>query len=924
MRGSWTGALLVLGLALQGLAAEPRTWVNWSFGEQADQAWTRNANCCRDVRVEDGRLKGVINGSDPFVTSPVFSIPAEAGQRVEFRAKVAAGGRGELFWVPVGASGPRQEWSVPVAWIGDGEWHDYSIQPFWQGEKQIAAIRIDFVDGHVGEAPFELAWVRIVGESGEPYAGQPSWSGAALAAWRTSKGCEAQVNGDALVVRSTKQAACELQSPSLKIKSSENSVVSVELATTDGESAELAWASDASSGLQSRKFKLCADGRFHTYNLDLCGEKGWKGDVLLLNVSPLFNKGSGAVRIRSLRVCDELQGSADVSVVQVRQAEAINRAGRPNPILIQLANTGGSDATNVTLRVKKLPKGVKVGSAPGWEHVPAIPATGVASHTFDLVSEKAVSGTAEFEVIGGGETPQSAKAQIEFLPNLKLPKATYVPEPNPVKSEYEIGALYFPGWPRIEAWSRIWPVAPERKPILGWYNEANPEVVDWQIKWAAENGVSYFLVDWYWHKGNQYLDHWVKAFQQAHYKSYLKWAVMWANHNGGGSHSEADQRAVTKFWIENYFNTPEYYRIDGKPVVMIWSPENMEHDMAASGGCKRLLDLSRQMAREAGFKGIYFIAMKWPEASWDPAVVQNLKNMGFDMTSIYHYMDHGGAAETPQRYAFDHVAESNHKLWEGLHETGILPFLPNLSTGWDDRPWHGDKGIEVYGRTVSHFQRICRDAKKFADATGIKRLTLGPLNEWGEGSYAEPCAQFGFGMYEVVRDTFCQKPADGWPLNFVPRDVGLGPYDLPIQPADTSTDWTFSTGTHAWAAAMGIANFKTGEDGLTFSTDTQDPAMERAMPMLFAKRYSKIVVRMKVSATAHGSCQLFWSSGGTPAEETSLSLPLAQDGLYHDYVFEVGKTTTWRGRIGRLRFDPCCEANMQVGIERIQCVPVEK
>lgn len=358
-------------------------------------------------------------------------------------------------------------------------------------------------------------------------------------------------------------------------------------------------------------------------------------------------------------------------------------------------------------------------------------------------------------------------------------------------------------------------------------DEANPEVVDWQIKWAVENGLSFLLVDWYWHQGDLHSEHWIKAFQRARYKSFLKWAVMWANHNSPGSHSEADQRQVVAFWINTYFNTPEYYRIDDKPVVMIWSPQNMERDLGNSGGCKRLLDLSRKMAIEAGYKGIYFIAMKWPEASVEPSVVQLYKDMGFDMTSIYHYMHHGGKAENPHRFSFDLVADSNADHWKGLHQTGLLPFLPNLSTGWDDRPWHADQGIEIYGRTLQHFQRICQDAKKFSDETGIKRLILGPLNEWGEGSYAEPNAEYGFGMYEAVRETFCEKPDSGWPLNYAPSDVGLGPYDLPIPKANYSRDWRFSTDSQGWCAVMGVSEFKMTVEGLSFTTKTPDPAIAR-------------------------------------------------------------------------------------------------
>ena len=56
----------------------------------------------------------------------------------------------------------------------------------------------------------------------------------------------------------------------------------------------------------------------------------------------------------------------------------------------------------------------------------------------------------------------------------------------------------------------------------------------------------------------------------------------------------------------------------------------------------------------------------------------------------------------------------------------------------------------------------------------MKRVCLAPLHEWGEGSYAEPNGEYGFGMFEAVRDAFCEKPAEGWPLNYTPAG-GLYP-----------------------------------------------------------------------------------------------------------------------------------------------------
>jgi hypothetical protein len=917
-----TVILLGLALAVRVFAAEPRVLASWDFSDEASREWSKQANWSKDVRLEDGVLKGTMTGSDPFVTSPAFSVKAAAGQVIELRAKVSTGGKGEIFWIPAGASQAQQKWSAAIDWIGDNQWHDYRVAPYWQGEKSIARLRVDFVPPRASEGTYEIDHIRIVDETAAAGSDARAWSGAALGAWRGADGAAAEAKGDVLALAAGKGEIGQLLSPNLKIPSDETCVVSVEMAVTEGDSGSLAWASDTVSGLHRRTFKLKADGRFHTYNVDVGGQKNWTGNIVLLKLAPAMRKGAKA-QIRSISVAEEPQGAADVTVEQARLTDAINRAGRTAPLLIQFSNAGGKDAKNVTLAVKRLPKGVSVRSAPGWERVPEIPALGSVTHTLELAAVKAVSGDVEFALAGDGLEGQVVRAAIEILPDLKLEKAAYVPVPKPVKSDYEIGALYFPGWSKVEAWARIWPVSPERKPVLGWYDEAKPEVVDWQIKWAAENGLSYFLVDWYWHKGSQHHDHWIKAFQQARYKSYLKWAVMWANHNAAGSHSEADQREVAKFWIENYFNTPEYYRIDGKPVVMIWSPQNMNRDLGGGDGCKRLLDLSRKMAVEAGYKGIYFIAMKWPEASWDAKVVQGLKDMGFDMTSIYHFMDHGGKAENPRRFSFDLVADSNYDHWKGLQETGILPFLPNLSTGWDDRPWHGDKGIEIYGRTVRHFQRICKDAKKFADESGVKRLTLAPLNEWGEGSYAEPNAQFGFGMYEAVRDTFCRKPKEGWPLNYGPQDVGLGPYDLPPPVKDNATAWQFAKGTQGWYGLMGVEEFKASEGGLTFRTVTPDPAIERPLEAVRAKQFSRIAVRMKVAdAQAGDGCQLFWQMGSAPASEaTVIRLPVTPDNQFHDYVFEVGQHRQWRGRIGKLRFDPINQRGATVTIESIRMVP---
>ena len=113
----------------------------------------------------------------------------------------------------------------------------------------------------------------------------------------------------------------------------------------------------------------------------------------------------------------------------------------------------------------------------------------------------------------------------------------------------------------------------------------------------------------------------------------------------------------------------------------------------------------------------------------------------------------------------------------------------NLTTGSWGYPWN-DGPIEVHNRSVDAFRRLCREARRYAEETGVKRVCLGPLNEWGEGSYAEPNGEFGFGMYEAVRDVFGVKPEDGWPFNYTPADIGRGPY--PVEDDDGGPVKTFN------------------------------------------------------------------------------------------------------------------------------------
>ncbi len=542
---------------------------------------------------------------------------------------------------------------------------------------------------------------------------------------------------------------------------------------------------------------------------------------------------------------------------------------------------------------------------------------------------------------------------IAAFPALPLP--AYVPEPQPVKSAVEITAIYYPGTEQMSEWDVIAQTCPERKPLLGWFDEGNPEAIDWQIKWAVEHGISSFCVDWYWNKGYRRLEHWVKGYYEARYRRYLKWYMMYANHNQPGAHSTDDQIAVTKYWIDNYFRTPEYYKIDGKPVVCYWDAGSLDRDFiaeaAAKGevlhegeGIRRAFDISEKMAREAGLPGIHWQLM-WRTISYDPVFAIDRRNTGF--ASAISYGENSKVRALAPRAAakadgltFDMVMEAMPKLWQAKAVQQELPWWLPLPTGWDDRPRSFQNATVIRERTPEKFAAVCREARTFCEKYGIKHVVIHPINEWQEGSYIEPNEEYGFAMYDAIRDAFCEKPAAGWPKNLRPSDVGLGPYDYPPLSRSAVQKWEFADSVEGWyRQPYGGCELEAKDGCLCFWINRQNNFNIRQRIMPFdASKYGKFRIRMKITPNAKAglsgverpSMLLKWGTGENPIIGPGLIVDrnrfvvgctVSCDGEFHEYVLDLSANPDWKGMIDELWFEACQVTHACVAIDWMRFEP---
>ena len=60
----------------------------------------------------------------------------------------------------------------------------------------------------------------------------------------------------------------------------------------------------------------------------------------------------------------------------------------------------------------------------------------------------------------------------------------------------------------------------------------------------------------------------------------------------------------------------------------------------------------------------------------------------------------------------------------------------------------------VKNNTPDEFEKALREAKAFADESGVSLITINSWNEWTETSYLEPDNMYGYGYLEAIKKVF--------------------------------------------------------------------------------------------------------------------------------------------------------------------------
>jgi len=862
----WRSALTLLIAALIPSAASVAQTTadtvlgGWNFAQFTDpHGWTTNGQLS-ELSVHAGALHGRATGSDPELISPDLDIHPVAGARLQLRLRSDQGGEMSFHWAispPGRTSGFDEKHQLGIFVPGDGQFHDYVFFPDWGTDVKIYRVRLGTMPG----ATVDIAKLQVIAFAPAP---SPDWHALESDAKVASDG-----KGGVSVQSS---GTVTLVTPITLADPSKAEWIGLQMRNSLSDPVHIWWTAPGCNKLQRMVITPVGDSRYHTYNINAGSTSCWSKGIDRLGLQ--FHAGSG-VDLRWLRIGALPEGDAELFVQNLAPVSAINRTGQNFQVQCTILNRGGVSVTGAAVHVV-VPQGVTIEQAPNELGTVYFGEPQKLVWTLRTNNHGDIPVTVKVDAPSVASDESTVKVAVTDPP--KVAPASYVPEPKPITTPFDIGVYYYPGWGTYNSWDPIRRF-PERTPVLGYYKEGDPTVIDWQIKYAVEHGINFFAVDWYWRDGQEMQGQFNEGFVTARYRKLMKYTFLFDNTVRGTIQDHAGWRTVVQYWIDRYFKSDEFYKIDGKPVIIIYSPETLRNILGGSNGAKAGLEEARGMARKAGLKGIYFMACTGSGAD----ELHHLLAEGYDDTTAYNYHLAGAVQgdHTPYRYMVDAYIS----IWDHLRAAGDYILAP--ISGWDRRPWHEVDSVVRPGNTPEEFRRLLVAARDRMDAKGpISRraMIVEAWNEWGEGTTIEPSLADPFTKLDVIREVFA--PNAGPHIDIAPPDVGMPliEWPAPVQGPPTWRPDFHSTSTQS-----------------SFSTPSFSVS---------ARSYSKAVIHMSVPADA--SIKLYWQTEDAPGMSELRAVRFtAHAGGMQTYEVPLSQTPQWRAIITKLRLDPTLGAEVE-------------
>lgn len=358
------------------------------------------------------------------------------------------------------------------------------------------------------------------------------------------------------------------------------------------------------------------------------------------------------------------------------------------------------------------------------------------------------------------------------MKNRIKPIALYLPQYHPIPENDEWWGTGFTEW---------WNVAKAQPQFKGHYQPHIPtefgfydlrlnEVLVNQAERARDAGIHGFCFYHYWFNGKRLLEEPLDRMVQ-NGKPDFPYMVCWANENWTRrwdgkdqdilieqEYTEGDYRKHIQFLCSHYFSDERYITVDDRPFIMVYRP-------SAIPDFQRMVEIWREEALKAGFKGLYvgyFQVFNYKvnpqEIGVDVAVefqpdFGNLpKQMQVDWGQSWLSRIRGISSGNPKGHrVYDYRAYAEKQMARPFPE---YPYYPCITPSWDNTPRRKEGAFilhnsapEVYGDWLKHAKDFLKQKVNLPE----RFLFINAWNEWAEGNHLEPCDLWGGAYLEATR-----------------------------------------------------------------------------------------------------------------------------------------------------------------------------
>lgn len=262
-----------------------------------------------------------------------------------------------------------------------------------------------------------------------------------------------------------------------------------------------------------------------------------------------------------------------------------------------------------------------------------------------------------------------------------------------------VGVFYYPWYAEDFHYGKGFvreQLLPPQEPALGKYNDSDPAVIAQHLAWAKQANIRLWVMSW-WGPDSP-TDETIRSTILPHKDLGDHQLTLFYETNGRMEHggrkgpSYSTEKIVSdmKYMCKHYFSHPNYYRVDGMPVLVVY----LTRDLSRVGLLDHVIGLFRETARQEGYPNLYIIGdqvfgepPKSPTSSSTEGIGwKNLVHAMEVLDGVTNY-DVYGSMGRPSPYVTtrelqDHFRQA--KEWRDLaHQFGCA-FVPSVAPGYND------------------------------------------------------------------------------------------------------------------------------------------------------------------------------------------------------------------------------------------------